>query len=133
MLSLLNSAAERDNSKMTKARQLRELLSNAGLITAPAAYDCITARVIEQAGFSAVYMTGAGTAAMLGYPDYGLVTMSEMVENAGRIAAAVKVPVIADADTGYGNELNVVRSLFRRRTTWRRFEQRCLAGATPIF
>jgi 2-methylisocitrate lyase-like PEP mutase family enzyme len=106
---------------MTKARQLRELLCNAGLITAPGAYDCITARMIEQAGFSAVYMTGAGTAAMLGYPDYGLVTMSEMVENAGRIAAAVSAPVIADADTGYGNELNVVRTV-------REYEQRGVAG-----
>jgi 2-methylisocitrate lyase-like PEP mutase family enzyme len=106
---------------MTKARQLRELLRDAGLITAPGAYDCITARMIEQSGFSAVYMTGAGTAAMLGYPDYGLVTMSEMVENAGRIAAAVSAPVIADADTGYGNELNVVRTV-------REYEQRGVAG-----
>jgi 2-methylisocitrate lyase-like PEP mutase family enzyme len=106
---------------MTKSRKLRELLSHVGLITAPGAYDCITARMIEQAGFNAVYMTGAGTAAMLGYPDYGLVTMSEMVENAGRIAAAVSVPVIADADTGYGNELNVVRTV-------REYEQRGVAG-----
>jgi 2-methylisocitrate lyase-like PEP mutase family enzyme len=106
---------------MTKASQLREVLSNAGLVIAPGAYDCITARMIEQAGFSAVYMTGAGTAAMLGYPDYGLVTMSEMVENAGRITAAVSVPVIADADTGYGNDLNVVRTV-------REYEQRGVAG-----
>ena len=77
-------------------------------MVAPGAYDCITAKLIEQAGFAAVYMTGAGTAATLGYPDFGLVTMSEMVANAGRIAAAVELPVIADADTGYGNELNVV-------------------------
>ncbi len=88
---------------------------------APGAYDCITARMIQQAGFGAVYMTGAGTAAALGFPDYGLVTMSEMVENAGRIAAAVSVPVIADADTGYGNELNVVRTV-------REYEQRGVAG-----
>jgi 2-methylisocitrate lyase-like PEP mutase family enzyme len=73
----------RDNEGMTKSRRLRELLLQDALITAPGAYDCITARMIDQAGFSAVYMTGAGTAAMLGYPDYGLVTMSEMVENAG--------------------------------------------------
>src|SRR5580704_12899271 len=106
---------------MTKARQLRELLRQDGMITAPGAYDCITARMIQQAGFSAVYMTGAGTAAMLGYPDYGLVTMSERVDNAGRIAAAVSVPVIADADTGYGNELNVVRTV-------REYEQRGVAG-----
>jgi 2-methylisocitrate lyase-like PEP mutase family enzyme len=107
--------------RMSKASELRELLRQDGIITAPGAYDCITARMIEQAGFSAVYMTGAGTAAALGYPDYGLLTMSEMVENAGRIAAAVKTPVIADADTGYGNELNVVRTV-------REYEQHGVAG-----
>jgi len=106
---------------MSKVSTLRELLRQDGILTAPGAYDCITARMIEQAGFSAVYMTGAGTAAALGYPDYGLVTMSEMVENAGRIAAAVKAPVLADADTGYGNELNVVRTV-------REYEQRGVAG-----
>src|SRR5438105_3516147 len=81
------------------------------MIVAPGAYDCITARLIERAGFEAVYMTGAGTAATLGYPDFGIVTMSEMVANGGRIAATVGLPVIADADTGYGNELNVVRTV----------------------
>jgi 2-methylisocitrate lyase-like PEP mutase family enzyme len=103
------------------AGRLRELLKRDGLIAAPGAYDCITARAVEHAGFPAVYMTGAGTAATLGYPDYGLVTMSEMAENAGRLAAAVRIPVIADADTGYGNELNVVRTV-------REFEQRGVAG-----
>ncbi len=106
---------------MSKASELRELLRQDAIVTAPGAYDCITARMIEQAGFTAVYMTGAGTAAALGYPDYGLVTMSEMVDNAGRIAAAVKIPVIADADTGYGSELNVVRTV-------REYEQRGVAG-----
>jgi 2-methylisocitrate lyase-like PEP mutase family enzyme len=66
-------------------------------------------------------MTGAGTAATLGYPDYALVTMSEMAENAGRIASAVDAPVIADADTGYGNELNATRTV-------REYEQRGVAG-----
>jgi 2-methylisocitrate lyase-like PEP mutase family enzyme len=106
---------------MSKPSELRELLRQDGIITAPGAYDCITARMIEQAGFRAIYMTGAGTAASLGYPDYGLLTMSEMVANAGRIAAAVNVPVIADADTGYGNELNVVRTV-------REYEQQGVAG-----
>src|SRR5579863_3337159 len=106
---------------MSKPSELRQLLRQDKILTAPGAYDCITARVIDQAGFNAVYMTGAGTAATLGYPDYGLVTMTEMVENAGRIAAAVKVPVIADADTGYGNELNVVRAV-------REYERRGVAG-----
>jgi 2-methylisocitrate lyase-like PEP mutase family enzyme len=114
-------ARPRHNVGMSKPGELRQLLRQDGIITAPGAYDCITARMIEQAGFSAVYMTGAGTAAALGYPDYGLVTLSEMVENAGRIAAAVRTPVIADADTGYGNELNVVRTV-------REYEQRGVAG-----
>src|SRR5690242_21319450 len=106
---------------MMQASRFRALLHRGGLVVAPGAYDCITAKLIEQAGFSAVYMTGAGTAAMLGYPDFGLVTMSEMAENAGRIAAAVGVPVIADADTGYGNELNVTRTV-------REYEKRGVAG-----
>src|SRR5271155_4714576 len=106
---------------MTQATRFRELLRRDGMIVAPGAYDCITARLIERAGFDCVYMTGAGTAATLGYPDYGLVTMSEMVENAGRIVASVGVPVIADADTGYGNELNVIRTV-------REFERRGVAG-----
>ena len=102
---------------MSKAKQLRSLLRQDGMTIAPGAYDCVTATLIARAGFPAVYMTGAGTAASHGYPDYGLLTMSEMVENAGRIAGAVDVPVIADADTGYGNELNVVRTVheFERR------------------
>src|SRR5437868_3669854 len=107
-------------SLSTTAR-LRGVLKQDGLLIAPGAYDCISARTIEHAGFSAVYMTGAGTAATLGYPDYGLLSMSEMAENAGRLAAAVKIPVIADADTGYGNELNVTRTV-------REYEKRGVAG-----
>src|SRR5947199_7242250 len=106
---------------MTQAARFRELLRRDGMVVAPGTYDCITARLIERAGFDAVYMTGAGTAATLGYPDYGLVTMSEMVANAGRIAAAVDLPVVADADTGYGNELNAVRTV-------REYEARGVAG-----
>src|SRR5499425_2829555 len=106
---------------MSRGRQFRELLRRGGLSIAPGAYDCITARSIAHAGFDAVYMTGAGTAATLGFPDYGLLTMSEMADNAGRLAAAVAVPVIADADTGYGNELNVTRTV-------REYEARGVAG-----
>src|ERR1700738_4480595 len=106
---------------MRTTQKVRDLLRQDGMIIAPGAYDCITAKLIEQAGFAAVYMTGAGTAATLGYPDFGLVTMSEMVANAGRIAAAVERPVIADADTGYGNELNVFRTV-------REFERSGVAG-----
>lgn len=96
---------------MSKAAELRSMMQRGGMIVAPGAYDCITATAIAHAGFSAVYMTGSGTAASHGYPDYGLLTMSEMVANAGRIAASVDLPVIADADTGYGNELNAVRTV----------------------
>jgi 2-methylisocitrate lyase-like PEP mutase family enzyme len=96
---------------MSLAKKLRQDIKSGPMIVAPGAYDCITAKLIEQAGFGAVYMSGGCTAAMLGFPDYGLTTMSEMVDNAGRIAAAVGVPVIADADTGFGNELNVTRTM----------------------
>jgi len=90
---------------------LRELLARPGMTVAPGAYDAIGARLIEQAGFAAVYMTGAGTSAARGYPDFGLLTMSEMVDNAAVMARSIAVPLIADADTGYGNELNVTRTV----------------------
>ena len=81
-------------------------------ILAPGCYDPLGARLIEEAGFPAVYMTGFGTAAgRLGRPDVGLLTLTEMADNARRIASAVGVPVIADADTGYGNALNVIRTV----------------------
>ena len=98
------------NEKPTS--RLRKLLQDPGIIVAPGAYDCLTARIIQQAGFPAVYMTGAGTSiAALGYPDLGLATMTEMVGNAAGIVEAVEVPVIADADTGYGGVLNVQRTV----------------------
>src|SRR6201985_2465770 len=96
---------------MTSPSRLRTLLQGETMVVAPGAYDGLTAKLVAQAGFSAVYMTGAGTSVSHGYPDFGLLTMSEMVENAGRIVRAVNVPVIADADTGYGNELNVFRTV----------------------
>ena len=92
-------------------RRLRDLLAGPGMVVAPGAYDGITARAVQAAGYPAVYMTGAGTAATVGYPDYGLLGMTEMADNVGRLAQAVSIPVIADADTGYGNELNVVRTV----------------------
>jgi carboxyvinyl-carboxyphosphonate phosphorylmutase len=98
--------------KRQNAPRLAELLRAQEPILAPGAYDALTARLIEQAGFPAVYMTGFGTSAsLLGRPDIGLLTMSQMVDNARRIAQAVDVPVIADADTGYGNPLNVIRTV----------------------
>ena len=97
---------------MQPTTQLRNLLAKPGIIMAPGAYDCLTARIIENAGFPAVYMTGAGTSvATLGYPDLALATMGEMVGNATDIAATVNVPVIADADTGYGGILNIQRTI----------------------
>jgi carboxyvinyl-carboxyphosphonate phosphorylmutase len=87
-------------------------LDEHALVVAPGAYDALSARLVEEAGFPAVYMTGFGTAAgRLGRPDVGLLTMTEMAENARRIADAVALPVIADADTGYGNAINVVRTV----------------------
>lgn len=96
---------------MSNAANFRKLLSSKKMIVAPGAIDCITGRAIAQAGFSAVYMTGAGTSATLGYPDYGLITMSEMVGNAGRIVNSIDIPLISDSDTGFGNELNVFRTV----------------------
>ncbi len=94
------------------AGRLREMLAGSEPVLAPGAYDGLTARLIERAGFRAVYMTGFGTAAsLLGRPDIGLLTLSEMVDNARRIAQAVEVPVIADADDGYGNPINVIRTV----------------------
>ena len=86
-------------------------MSAGPIVLAPGAYDGLTARLVARFGFPAVYMTGAGTSVSHGYPDYGLLTLTEMVENAARITAAADIPVIADADTGYGNELNVVRTV----------------------
>lgn len=92
--------------------RLRELLDSGETILAPGAFDPLAARLVEEAGFPAVYMTGFGTsAALLGRPDVGLLTMTEMADNAARIAACVDIPVIADADTGYGNPLNVIRTV----------------------
>src|SRR5262245_971870 len=96
---------------MSKSADLRGLLRQNKMLVVPGAFECISARTIEQSGFPAAYMTGAGTAATLGFPDYGLITMTEMVANAGRMATVLNIPLIADADTGYGNELNVVRTI----------------------
>src|SRR6267378_5738356 len=94
------------------AARLRALLESGETIVAPGAFDPLAARLVEEAGFPAVYMTGFGTsAALLGRPDVGLLTMTEMAGSAGRIADCVDIPVIADADTGYGNPLNVIRTV----------------------
>jgi 2,3-dimethylmalate lyase len=91
--------------------RLRELLAGPEMIVAPFVFDCLQAKLAAAAGFDAVYMTGFGTSAARGYPDLGLLTMSEMVANARAISNSVNVPVICDADTGYGNPLNVWRTV----------------------
>jgi 2,3-dimethylmalate lyase len=92
--------------------RLRALLAAPGPVIAPGAYDALSARLIEHAGFDLVYMTGFGsTASLLGRPDVGLLSATEMIDNAGRIASAVELPVLADADTGYGNAINVLRTV----------------------
>ena len=97
---------------MRTTTKFRLLLNQPGIIQAPGAYDCLTAKLIQQAGFPAVYMTGAGTSvAQLGYPDLGLATMTDMIANASSIADSLDVPLIADADTGYGGILNVRRTV----------------------
>jgi carboxyvinyl-carboxyphosphonate phosphorylmutase len=98
------------------------MLRRPGIVVAPGAYDGFSARLIEAAGFSAVYMTGAGTAAShLGQPDVGLATLTEMATHARHLATCVSLPLIADADTGYGNALNVVRTV-------REYERAGVAG-----
>jgi carboxyvinyl-carboxyphosphonate phosphorylmutase len=108
---------------MRVTTRLRELLAGSDLVVVPGAYDALSARLIAQAGFPAVYMTGFGTAAsVLGQPDVGLLTMSEMLSRAAALAAVIgDLPLIADADTGYGNPINV-------RRTIREYERTGVAG-----
>ena len=97
---------------MNEARvRFREMLAKPGMIVAPFVFDCLQAKLAEAAGFDAIYMTGFGTAAARGFPDLGLLTMPEMVANARAISQSVSIPVICDADTGYGNPLNVLRTV----------------------
>ena len=106
---------------MKRTTRLRQLLNAPDILVVPGAYDGITVRLIEQAGYPCAYMTGAGTSMTNGFPDFGLLTMSEMVANAGMMANAISIPLIADCDTGYGNELNVTRAI-------REYEIRGVAG-----
>ena len=97
---------------MKHTTKLRELVNREEILVAPGTYDPLMAKLIAHAGFDAVYMTGAGVShSTLGMPDIGLTTMTEMVERARRIADACELPVIADADTGYGNAINVMRTV----------------------
>ena len=93
------------------AQRLRQMLNGPGMVVAPFVFDAFQARIAQAAGFEAVYMTGFGTAAARGFPDVGLLTMAEMVENVRYIANAVNIPLVCDADTGYGNPVNVYRTV----------------------
>jgi methylisocitrate lyase len=108
--------------KGSPGARLRELLARPEILLTPGAYDAMVARLIEQAGFPAVYISGAGVSnSLLGQPDIGLVSMTEMADRAAYICDVVQVPVVADIDNGYGNALNV-------RRTIRSFERAGVAG-----
>jgi 2-methylisocitrate lyase-like PEP mutase family enzyme len=96
---------------MSAAQRLRQMLNGPGMVVAPFVFDAFQARIAQAAGFQAAYMTGFGTAAARGFPDVGLLTMAEMVENVRYIAGAVETPLVCDADTGYGNPVNVYRTV----------------------
>ena len=95
-----------------RSAQLRALLERPGIVVLPGAYDCLSARLAEQAGFETVFTTGFGFAASaLGVPDLGLMTASEILDRVHNIVQSVQVPLVADMDTGYGNPLNVIRTV----------------------
>ncbi|MBI5032618.1 MAG: isocitrate lyase/phosphoenolpyruvate mutase family protein [Chloroflexi bacterium] len=97
---------------MKKTSRLRSLLRESNILVVPGAADALTGRLIQEAGFDAVYATGAGIAnAQFALPDIGLLSLTEMVTHIRRLVEAVDMPVIADADTGYGNSLNVMRTV----------------------
>src|SRR5207342_1932197 len=96
---------------MNTRQAMRHLIAGTGYTLVPGAYDTLTARLVEQAGFAAVYLTGGGYSRANGYPDLGLLTLTEVVRWIGLTVEATDIPVIADADTGYGNALNVIRTV----------------------
>jgi len=97
---------------MKKTTQLRQLLNRKEILVAPGAHDALTAKIIEKVGFEAVYFTGYGQAAShLGTADIGLLTMTEMVARVRNFVMALDIPVIADGDTGFGNAMNVMRTV----------------------
>lgn len=96
---------------MNVRKSFKQLLQRDKLLVAPGCFDGLSARLVEEAGFEAAYLSGGAVARSMGLPDIGLVTMSEVIERAAQVVAAVKIPVIADADTGYGNAINLVRTV----------------------
>jgi 2-methylisocitrate lyase-like PEP mutase family enzyme len=106
---------------MTQRKKLRELITRQGYTIVPGAYDPLTARLAQVIGFETVYITGGGVSRSQGYPDLGLLTMTENVQILARVVDVVDIPVIADMDTGYGNAINVVRAM-------REYERAGIAG-----
>jgi len=96
---------------MNVRKSFKQLLQRDKLLVAPGCFDGLSARLVEEAGFEAAYLSGGAVARSMGLPDIGLVTMSEVIERAAQVVTAVKIPVIADADTGYGNAINLVRTV----------------------
>jgi len=96
---------------MNPRQTLKELLRRPKLLVAPGCFDGLSARLVEEAGFEAAYLSGGAVARSMGIPDIGLVTMSEVIERAAQVVSAIKIPIIADADTGYGNATNLVRAV----------------------
>ncbi|MBC8550576.1 MAG: isocitrate lyase/PEP mutase family protein [Candidatus Brocadiales bacterium] len=97
---------------MNKCNLLRKRLAEPGIILSPGVYDCLSAKIAERTGFEVVITSGFGiSGSVLGYPDYGLLTATEMLNAAGNISKSVDIPLIADIDTGYGNPINVVRTI----------------------
>ena len=93
-------------------KRLRKLLAGEDILMAPGAHDALTARIAEMCGFEAVYMTGAGTVnTQLGMPDHRIITLTEMVQSAARLSRATSLPIVSDAETGYGGVLNVMRTV----------------------
>jgi 2-methylisocitrate lyase-like PEP mutase family enzyme len=96
---------------MNPRQVLKQLLQRKTLLVAPGCFNGLSARLVEEAGFEAAYLSGGAVARSMGIPDIGLVTMSESIERAVEVVSAIKIPIIADADTGYGNAVNLVRSV----------------------
>ncbi|MEM3759880.1 MAG: isocitrate lyase/PEP mutase family protein [Candidatus Bathyarchaeia archaeon] len=107
---------------MKKSSKFKRLLNSGEIVIAPGVYDAISAKIAEKAGFKVAYLTGFGTSiSCIGQPDVGLMTMAEVVHHAGAIANAIDIPLFADADNGYGNAINVIRTV-------REFERQGVAG-----
>lgn len=97
---------------MTKAKLIRQALATHGQLIMPGVYDALSAKIAARAGFEVTFITGYSlSATLLGEPDFGLLTQTEVVGAAQRICSVIDIPVIVDADTGYGNAINVIRTV----------------------